>query len=226
MPAPWRSMPPARPLSTSTPSPGRRECDPPPCFARRAIVRDREGKRIHMGELASTATAPPHRETLDTSSMSLLLKANELAGRYAAVRRQSNRDWEASWALDATGRVANRRGEELRGDRRMGDVGQILGEVRALADRGDHQAIGERDGTVDHLPQDDAWQSTELLFEIGRAFGMLGNEDKLERYLQRCAELSPRRAAVFHCSIGWFFQRKKKWTKALRWYDRALLSFP
>src|SRR5262249_59180956 len=47
-----------------------------------------------------------------------------------------------------------------------------------------------------------------------------------ERYLLRCAELSPRRAAVFHCAIGWYFQRKKKWTKALRWYDRALLSFP
>lgn len=108
----------------------------------------------------------------------------------------------------------------------MGDVDQILGEVRALADRGDHQAIVERYGTVDDLPEDDAWHSTELLFEIGRAFGMLGNEDKLERYLQRCAELSPRRAAVFHCAIGWFFQRKKKWTKALRWYDRALVSFP
>src|SRR5262249_334937 len=37
---------------------------------------------------------------------------------------------------------------------------------------------------------------------------------------------APRRAAVFHCAIGWYFQRKKKWTKALRWYDRALTSFP
>jgi tetratricopeptide (TPR) repeat protein/cold shock CspA family protein len=55
---------------------------------------------------------------------------------------------------------------------------------------------------------------------------MLGNEEKVERYLLRCAELAPRRAAVFHCAIGWYFQRKKKWTKALRWYDRALTSFP
>jgi len=55
---------------------------------------------------------------------------------------------------------------------------------------------------------------------------MLGNEEKVERYLLRCAELAPRRAAVFHCAIGWYFQRKKKWTKALRWYDRALASFP
>src|SRR5207253_2234616 len=38
--------------------------------------------------------------------------------------------------------------------------------------------------------------------------------------------IAPRRAAVFHCAIGWYFQRKKKWTKALRWYDRALSSFP
>ena len=36
----------------------------------------------------------------------------------------------------------------------------------------------------------------------------------------------PRRAAVFHCAIGWYFQRKKKWTKALRWYDRALAVVP
>src|SRR5207245_1042270 len=51
-------------------------------------------------------------------------------------------------------------------------------------------------------------------------------EEKVERYLLRCAELAPRRAAVFHCAIGWYFQRKKKWTKALRWYDLALSSFP
>ena len=76
------------------------------------------------------------------------------------------------------------------------------------------------------MPAEETWSSTELLYEIGRSFGMLGNEEKVERYLLRCAELAPRRAAVFHCSIGWYFQRKKKWTKALRWYDRALASFP
>src|SRR5579871_619387 len=108
----------------------------------------------------------------------------------------------------------------------MGDVEAILAEVRALADRGDHQTIVARYGSLDDTPAEETWQSTELLFEVGRAFGMLGNEDKLERYLLRCAELAPRRAAVFHCAIGWYFQRKKKWTKALRWYDRALASFP
>jgi tetratricopeptide (TPR) repeat protein/cold shock CspA family protein len=108
----------------------------------------------------------------------------------------------------------------------MNDVDAILADVRSLADRGDHQAIVARYGSLDDAPESEMWSSTELLFEIGRAFGMLGNEDKVERYLLRCAELAPRRAAVFHCAIGWYFQRKKKWTKALRWYDRALASFP
>jgi tetratricopeptide (TPR) repeat protein/cold shock CspA family protein len=108
----------------------------------------------------------------------------------------------------------------------MGDVDAILNEVRILATRGEHHLIVARYGRLDDLPRDDLWNSTELLYEVGRAFGMLGNEDKVERYLLRCAELAPRRAAVFHCAIGWYFQRKKKWTKALRWYDRALGSFP
>ena len=106
------------------------------------------------------------------------------------------------------------------------DVAAILAEVRSLAHRGDLQTIVARYGALDDTPESETWNSTELLYEIGRAFGMLGNEERVERYLLRCAELAPRRAAVFHCAIGWYFQRKKKWTKALRWYDRALLSFP
>src|SRR6266478_7416036 len=108
----------------------------------------------------------------------------------------------------------------------MSDVASILADVRSLANRGAHHAIVARYGGLDDTPEEETWNSTELLFEIGRAFGMLGNEEKVERYLLRCAELAPRRAAVFHCAIGWYFQRKKKWTKALRWYDRALTSFP
>jgi tetratricopeptide (TPR) repeat protein len=108
----------------------------------------------------------------------------------------------------------------------MTDVASILAEVRSLAHRGDHRTIVARYGTLDDTPEEDTWNSTELLYEIGRSFGMLGNEEKVERYLLRCAELAPRRAAVFHCAIGWYFQRKKKWIKALRWYDRALASFP
>ena len=106
------------------------------------------------------------------------------------------------------------------------DVDAILAEVRSLADRGELHTIVARYGAIDDTPESQTWHSTELLYEIGRAFGMLGNEEKVERYLLRCAELAPRRAAVFHCAIGWYFQRKKKWTKALRWYDRALSSFP
>jgi len=108
----------------------------------------------------------------------------------------------------------------------MRDVEGMLADVRALANRGDHQAIVTRYGALDDTPEEETWNSTELLWEIGKSFGMLGNEEKVERYLLRCAELAPRRAAVFHCAIGWYFQRKKKWSKALRWYDRALLSFP
>jgi tetratricopeptide (TPR) repeat protein/cold shock CspA family protein len=108
----------------------------------------------------------------------------------------------------------------------MGDVEAILAEVRSLAARGGHQLILARYGGLDDEAGGDLWQSADLLYEIGRAYGMLGHEDKVERYLLRCADLAPHRAAVFHCAIGWFFQRKKKWTKALRWYDRALESFP
>src|SRR5262245_57888805 len=108
----------------------------------------------------------------------------------------------------------------------MGDADAILAEVRILATRGEHHLIVARYGRLDDPPRDDVSNSTEVLDEVGRAFRMLGNEDKVERYLLRCAELAPRRAAVFHCAIGWYFQRKKKWTKALRWYDRALGSFP
>ncbi|HZP40135.1 MAG TPA: tetratricopeptide repeat protein [Candidatus Binatia bacterium] len=108
----------------------------------------------------------------------------------------------------------------------MSSLEAILAEVRSLANRGDHRTIVARYGTIDDTPEEETWNSTELLYEIGRAFGMLGNEEKVERYLLRCAELAPRRAAVFHCAIGWYFQRKKKWTKAVRWYDRALTSFP
>ena len=108
----------------------------------------------------------------------------------------------------------------------MGDVDAILAEVRSLATRGEHHLIVARYGQLDDATSGELWNAADLLYEVGRAFGMLGNEDKVERYLLRCAELSPKRAAVYHCGIGWYYQRKKKWTKALRWYDRALESFP
>lgn len=108
----------------------------------------------------------------------------------------------------------------------MPDVEAMLREVRALANREDYRGIVQRFGALHLAPDQGPWQTLELVQEVGRAWGMLGVEDLTERYLQRCAELAPRRAAVFHCGIGWYYQRKKKWTKALRWYDRALESFP
>jgi tetratricopeptide (TPR) repeat protein/cold shock CspA family protein len=108
----------------------------------------------------------------------------------------------------------------------MGHVDRMLSDVRDLGGRGDHHAIVARYGQVDATTDSEAWSCVDLLHEVGRAYGMLGNEDQVERYLLRCAELAPRRSAVFHCAIGWYYQRKKKWTKALRWYDRALQSFP
>src|SRR5436305_14783393 len=106
----------------------------------------------------------------------------------------------------------------------MGDVASILADVRSLANRGAHHAIVARYGGLDDTPEEETWNSTELLFEIGRAFGMLGNEEKVERYLLRCAELAPRRAADFRCASGGYFQRKKKSTKVHRLYDLALAS--
>jgi tetratricopeptide (TPR) repeat protein/cold shock CspA family protein len=108
----------------------------------------------------------------------------------------------------------------------MTEPAVLLAEVGALAKRGNYHAIVARYGALDEDTNSPAWSNLELVQEIGRAFGMLGNEDKAELYLLRCAELAPRRAAVFHCAIGWYYQRKKKWTKALRWYDRALAAFP
>lgn len=108
----------------------------------------------------------------------------------------------------------------------MRDVEAMLREVRDLASREDYRAIVQRFGSLHRSPEEAPWQELELVQEVGRAWGMLGVEDLTERYLQRCAELAPRRAAVFYCGIGWYYQRKKKWTKALRWYDRALESFP
>src|SRR5437773_753129 len=70
----------------------------------------------------------------------------------------------------------------------MGDLASILADVRSLANRGAHHAIVARYGALDDTPEEETWNSTELLFEIGRAFGMLGNEEKVERYLLRCAE--------------------------------------
>lgn len=106
----------------------------------------------------------------------------------------------------------------------MSRAEQMLAEVRALHERQDVRAIVARFGDLETRPE--AWSSWELLFEVARAYGLLGDEAKVERYLRRCAELYPRRAALFHCQLGWCYQRKRKWTTALRWYEEAERSFP
>lgn len=70
------------------------------------------------------------------------------------------------------------------------------------------------------------WDDIELVQEIARAYSLVNNDAKVERYFLRCAELNPRRAALYRCQIGWFFQRKKRWARALLWYDQALETFP
>jgi len=64
------------------------------------------------------------------------------------------------------------------------------------------------------------------VLEIARSYSLVGNEARVEQFFLRCAELNPRRAALYHCQIGWYFQRKKRWARALTWYDRALGTFP
>src|SRR5215472_8693843 len=100
-----------------------------------------------------------------------------------------------------------------------------LRDVRAWRERGDIQQILLRYGSIDQTA-DPTWDDAEFVLEIAKAYSLAGNDAKVERFFLRCAELNPRRAALFHCQIGWFFQRKKKWARALGWYDRALETFP
>lgn len=63
------------------------------------------------------------------------------------------------------------------------------------------------------------------MLELARTYSLVGNEARVEQFFLRCVELNPRRAALYHCQIGWYFQRKKRWARALTWYDRALETF-
>jgi tetratricopeptide (TPR) repeat protein/cold shock CspA family protein len=97
--------------------------------------------------------------------------------------------------------------------------------VRALRERGEVHKILSRYGAIDQ-EGGAAWDDTEIVLEIARAYSLVNNDSKVERYFLRCAELNPRRAALYRCQIGWFFQRKKRWARALLWYDQALETFP
>src|SRR5262249_16008479 len=98
-------------------------------------------------------------------------------------------------------------------------------EVRALRERGDLHEILARYGDIDRS-EDTLWDDVDFVLEIAKAHSLAGNDAKVERYFLRCTELSPLRAALYHCQLGWFFQRKKKWARALSWYERALETFP
>jgi tetratricopeptide (TPR) repeat protein len=108
----------------------------------------------------------------------------------------------------------------------MGDIDRMLADVRALASRGNHHAIVARYGHLDDAPADDTWNSPDLLYEIGRAFGILGTRT---RSSGTCSAAPTWRRAGRPSSTApsaGTSSGKKKWTKALRWYDRALQSFP
>ena len=105
------------------------------------------------------------------------------------------------------------------------DMPQRLAAVRAQRERGDLKQILARYGAIDQ-ERGPLWDDVEFVLEIARTYSLLGNDSKVEQYFLRCAQLHPRRAALYRCQIGWFFQRKKRWARALSWYERALETFP
>lgn len=70
------------------------------------------------------------------------------------------------------------------------------------------------------------WDDPDLLLEVARAHSAAGNAAKVERFLARCADLRPARAALYFGQLGWHFQKAKRWARAVGAYDRALETFP
>lgn len=97
--------------------------------------------------------------------------------------------------------------------------------MRALRERGQLREVLSRYGNIAQ-ERGPLWNDVEFVLEIARTYSLVGNDAKVEQYFLRCAQLNPRRAALYRCQIGWFFQRKKRWARALAWYDRALETFP
>ncbi|MFM7143518.1 MAG: tetratricopeptide repeat protein, partial [Alphaproteobacteria bacterium] len=89
----------------------------------------------------------------------------------------------------------------------------------------DHEAVLRRWGDLDEQGGP-GWEDLDLLVRVARAHSAVGNGTKTERFWQRCAELQPRRAALHLAQVGWFYQRSKRWARAIGWYDRALSTFP
>lgn len=105
------------------------------------------------------------------------------------------------------------------------DIAARTTAVRTARERGDLRQILTRYGSIDQ-ERGPLWDDVEFVLEIARAYSLVGNDTKVEQYFLRCAQLHPRRAALYRSQIGWFFQRKKRWARALVWYDRALQTFP
>ena len=102
---------------------------------------------------------------------------------------------------------------------------RLLRDARALRERGDVDQLLTRFGSIDR-GDDPAWSDLDLVQEVARAYSLAGNSAKVEQFFGRCAELNPRRSALYLAQIAWYFQRKKRWGRAIAWYDRALETFP
>jgi hypothetical protein len=101
----------------------------------------------------------------------------------------------------------------------MGDIG-----FRRRPRVGEPQRPSPNRGAVwppDDMPADETELSNPLLRSA--APSMLGNEDKVERYLLHCADLAGR-AAVFHCAIGWYFQRRSGRRRCAGTIGRSVLD--
>ena len=96
--------------------------------------------------------------------------------------------------------------------------------VRLMRERGELKRIVSAWKKAD--TDERAWRDLGLVLELARTYSLLGNEARVEQYFGRCVELNPGRAALYHCQIGWYFHRKRRWLRALRWYERALETFP
>ena len=97
------------------------------------------------------------------------------------------------------------------------------GEVRRLREQGAVQDVLDRYGAIDRDAE--AWADVDLVLEVARAWSLAGNEAQVEKFFLRCADLNQRRAALYRCQIGWFYHRRKRWRRALEWYERSLATF-
>lgn len=96
-------------------------------------------------------------------------------------------------------------------------------QVRRLREKGAIQEVLDQYGRLEEDPE--GWKDVELVLEVARAWSLAGDETQVEKFFLRCAHLNRRRAALYRCQIGWFYQRRKRWRRALEWYERSLETF-